>query len=182
MREFTPKANYGSQVLHRKIEHIPRIVYSAKGTYLTLVSGRQIIDDSGGAAVTCFGHGRVEIAEAIQRQMLNVAYTYSASNLTSQVAEDLARLLLEGAHSGRSRAFFCSSGSEATEAALKFALQIWREKGAKTRTNLVARRQSYHRNTLGALSASGAQRQRENYGSWMSPQVTSVEAAFHTME
>jgi adenosylmethionine-8-amino-7-oxononanoate aminotransferase len=176
MREFTPKANDDSQVLHRKTEDFPQTVHSAKGIYLTLSSGRQVIDESGGAAVTCLGHGRVDIAEAIQKQMLNVAHTYVGSNLTSQVAEDLAQLLLEGAYSGRSKAFFCSSGSEATEAALKLALQFWQEKGAKTRTNFVARHQSYHGNTLGALSVSGAPGRRKNYASWMSKHVTFVKS------
>jgi len=173
-----PKDNTASHVLHRRTGVLPYTVLSGEGIYLNLNSGRRIIDGSGGAAVACLGHGRKDIADAIQRQLSSFAYAYSGANLTSHPAEELARLLLEDTYGEGSKAFFCNSGSEATEAALKLALQFWREKGCETRTQIVARRQGYHGNTLSALSVSGIDDRRKDYSSWMSPHVTFVERCF----
>jgi adenosylmethionine-8-amino-7-oxononanoate aminotransferase len=143
-----------SRVMHRTVSHQPDIAVRGDGLTLTLANGREIIDASGGAAVACLGHGNGRVAGAIGAQALKLAYAHTGF-FSSEPAEALADLLLEGEPGGLSHAFFVSSGSEAMEAALKLARQFFVEKGEPQRTHFIARRQSYHGNTLGALGAGG---------------------------
>jgi adenosylmethionine-8-amino-7-oxononanoate aminotransferase len=121
---------------------------------LRLGDGRTVIDGSGGAAVACLGHGNARIAAAIGRQAARMAYGHTGL-FTNEPAEALADALLAGEPGGLSHAFFVSSGSEAMEAALKLARQYFVEVGQPQRTRFIARRQSYHGTTLGALAAGG---------------------------
>jgi adenosylmethionine-8-amino-7-oxononanoate aminotransferase len=125
-----------------------------KGLMLTLQDGRKIIDGSGGAAVACLGHGNRRVADAVGRQALELGYVHTGF-FTTEPAEALADLLLGGEPAGLSHAFFVSSGSEAMESALKLARQYFIERGEPGRTRFIARRQSYHGNTLGSLAAGG---------------------------
>ena len=119
--------------------------------------GREIIDGAGGAAVACIGHGNARVAAAIGAQAARLAYAHTAT-FTSDPAEELADILLGDEPGGLTRAWFCSSGSEGMEAALKLARQYFVEIGQPQRTRFIARRQSYHGNTLGAL---GGRRQHD---------------------
>lgn len=143
-----------TRVLHRSTKTGFDTAVSGDGLYLTLSDGRRVLDASGGAAVACIGHGRRRVAEAMGRQAEKLAYIHT-NFFTSEPAEELAELLVGHEPGGLVRAFFVSSGSEAMEAALKLALQVHVEAGAPERTHFIARRQSYHGNTLGALAASG---------------------------
>lgn len=117
-------------------------------------SGKQYLDASGGAAVSCLGHGDVEVTDAIKAQLDKLAFAHT-SFLTSEPAEMLADLLIEHAPEGLEKVYLVSGGSEATEAAIKLARQYFVEKGEDQRRHLIARKQSYHGNTLGALAAGG---------------------------
>ena len=127
---------------------------SGKGCYLYDSTGKQYLDASGGAAVSCLGHGDTEVIEATKAQLDNLAFAHT-SFLTSEPAEQLADLLIEHAPKGLERVYLVSGGSEATEAAIKLARQYFVEKGQDQRRHLIARQQSYHGNTIGALSAGG---------------------------
>ena len=137
-----------------------------EGCYLIDREGKRYFDGSGGAAVTCLGHGDPEIIQAMKAQIDRLAYAHT-SFFTSEPAEELAELLTERAPDGIDRAYFVSGGSEAVEAAIKLARQYFIEKGEPSRHRLISRRQSYHGNTLGALAAGGNAWRREPYAPLM---------------
>ncbi len=116
--------------------------------------GRRYLDASGGAAVSCLGHGHPDVLAAMHKQLDALAYAHTAF-FTTEVAERLADRLIEDAPAGLSHVYLVSGGSEAIEAALKMARQYFVEIGEPERRHVIARRQSYHGNTLGALAAGG---------------------------
>ena len=116
--------------------------------------GRRYLDASGGAAVSCLGHGHPDVLAAMHKQLDALAYAHTAF-FTTEVAERLADRLIEDAPAGLSRVYLVSGGSEAIEAALKMARQYFVEIGEPERRHVIARRQSYHGNTLGALAVGG---------------------------
>ena len=130
------------------------IAVRGKGVYLYDSAGREYIDASGGAAVSCLGHAHPDILAAMRAQMDQIAYAHS-SFFTTAFAEALADRLVKDAPPGISHAYFVCDGSEAVEAALKMARQYFVDIGEPQRRHLIARRQSYHGNTLGALSVTG---------------------------
>ncbi|MDE2582379.1 MAG: aspartate aminotransferase family protein [Rhodospirillales bacterium] len=165
-----------SRVLHRS-GGMPPVAVGGAGVRLRLADGREIIDGSGGAAVACLGHGNRRVAEAIGRQAATLAYAHTGF-FTSEPAEALAELVLEGSPGGLTHAWFCSSGSEGTEAALKLARQYFVEIGQPRRTHVIARRQSYHGNTLGALAAGGNMARRVVYEPILSHAFSHVSPCF----
>ncbi len=145
--------------------NLPTIA-SGKGCYLYDQNGKEYFDGSGGAAVSCLGHGDPDVTDAIKQQLDNVAFAHT-SFFTSQQAEDLADLLVKHAPGDIDRVYFVSGGSEAVEAALKLARQYFLEAGEGKRHRVIARRQSYHGNTLGALATGGNQWRREPFSPLM---------------
>lgn len=133
-----------------------------EGCYLIDASGKRYFDGSGGAAVSCLGHGDAEIAEAIKAQVDKLAFAHTGF-FTSDPAEELADLLIANAPGDLDRVYFVSGGSEATEAAIKLARQYHLENGEPNRRHVIARRQSYHGNTLGALAAGGNEWRRQQF-------------------
>ena len=124
------------------------------GCFLIDGNGKRYFDGSGGAAVSCLGHSNARVTRAIKDQLDQVAFAHTGF-FTSAPAEALADLLISHAPGTLDRAYFVSGGSEAVEAAIKLARQVHLERGEPQRRHLIARRQSYHGNTLGALSAGG---------------------------
>lgn len=127
---------------------------SGDGCYLIDRSGKAYFDGSGGAAVSCLGHSNARVKDAIKAQIDKLSFAHTGF-FTSEPAEDLADLLIANAPGELSRVYFVSGGSEAVEAAIKLTRQYHLERGEPQRHHVVARRQSYHGNTLGALSAGG---------------------------
>ncbi|WP_299954932.1 aspartate aminotransferase family protein [uncultured Roseobacter sp.] len=125
-----------------------------KGAYLYDADGKEYFDGSGGAAVSCLGHGDPDVIAAIQAQVAQLAYAHT-SFFTSDPAEELADRLVKDAPGDLDKVYFVSGGSEAVEAALKLARQYFVEIGQSDRRHFIARRQSYHGNTLGALATGG---------------------------
>ena len=130
------------------------VAVRGKGVYLYDSAGREYIDASGGAAVSCLGHGHPDVMAAMHTQIDKLAYAHT-SFFTTEVAEQLASTLVESAPAGISHTYFVCDGSEAVEAALKMARQYFVDIGQPQRKHLIARRQSYHGNTLGALAVTG---------------------------
>lgn len=124
------------------------------GCYLIDADGKRYFDGSGGAAVSCLGHSNDRVKQAIKDQVDKLAFAHTGF-FTSEPAEALAALLVEHAPEGIDRVYFVSGGSEAVEAAIKLARQYHVERGEPQRRHVIARRQSYHGNTLGALAAGG---------------------------
>ena len=167
-----------SRVLHRDLSSRPQNIVSGSGISFTLESGKVIIDASSGPSVSILGHHQPEVTAAIVKQLDRIGYIYSGSKHTCDVAEELASEILSGSPGGLVKAIFVNSGSEATDAALKLATQYWCELGETTRVNFIARKQSYHGNTIGALSVSGHESRRAYYQPWMAHNVTFVDPCF----
>jgi adenosylmethionine-8-amino-7-oxononanoate aminotransferase len=152
----------GTHVLHRHLHRLPPVAVSGEGMWITDSEGRRYLDASGGAAVSCLGHGHPDVLAAMHAQIDRLAYAHT-SFFTTDIAERLADRLVQGAPAGTSHAYFVSGGSEAVEAALKMARQYFIECGQPQRTRFIARRQSYHGNTLGALAVGGNAWRREPF-------------------
>ncbi|QFT94477.1 Adenosylmethionine-8-amino-7-oxononanoate aminotransferase [Roseovarius sp. THAF9] len=143
-----------SHVFHRNSRAEPPTVSRGEGAYLYDTSGKAYLDGSGGAAVSCLGHGDPHVTAAIKAQLDKVAFAHTGF-LSSEPAEALADRLVAVAPKGLERVYFVSGGSEAMEAALKLVRQYFIEAGQPQRSRVIARRQSYHGNTLGALATGG---------------------------
>ena len=150
-----------TRLLHRASSP-PPLAIGAKGIEMIDRDGRRYIDASGGAAVSCLGHGHPDVIAALHAQLDALAYAHTGF-FTSEPAERLADLLIEDAPAGLTRAYLVSGGSEAVEAALKMARQFFVETGQPQRRRVIARKQSYHGNTLGALAAGGNAWRREPF-------------------
>ena len=151
-----------SHILHRSLRHIPPVAVRAEGMYLIDASGKAYIDASGGAAVSSLGHGQRDVIAAMHRQIDRCAYAHTAF-FTTDAAEELADTLVRGAPAGIGAVYLVSGGSEAMETALKLARQYCVEKGEPERSVFIARRQSYHGNTLGALAVGGNEWRRKPF-------------------
>ncbi|MFY0308689.1 aspartate aminotransferase family protein [Leisingera sp. D0M16] len=132
------------------------------GCYLIDADGKRYFDGSGGAAVSCLGHSDADVIKAVQEQVGKLAFAHTGF-LTSEPAEELADLLVANAPGDIDRVYFVSGGSEATEAAIKLARQYHLERGEPQRRHIIARKQSYHGNTLGALAAGGNEWRRTQF-------------------
>ena len=140
-----------TNVFQRQIrETLPRAV-KGDGIYIIDADGKRYLDASGGAAVSCLGHSDPDVTQAIKDQVDTLAFAHTGF-FTSGTAENLADLLIGKAPDGIEKVYFTSGGSEAIEAALKMARQFFLESGEPARHRFIARRQSYHGNTLGALA------------------------------
>ncbi len=132
------------------------------GCYLIDSNGKRYFDGSGGAAVSCLGHSDPHVRQAIHDQIEQLDFAHTGF-FTTEPAERLADRLIERAPAGIDRVYLVSGGSEAVEAAIKLARQYFLEIGEPSRHRVIARRQSYHGNTLGALAAGGNEWRRAQF-------------------
>lgn len=166
-----------SRVLHRSLRETPPKAIGGEGIYLFAEDGRRVIDASGGAAVSCLGHQHPRVIAAIAKQASTLAYAHT-SFFSSEPAEALAETLVGHEPGGLAYAYFVSGGSEAIEASIKLARQYFIERGEPQRQHFIARRQSYHGNTLGALAAGGNAWRRAPYAPLLSAAFSHVTPAF----
>ncbi|XSC48523.1 aspartate aminotransferase family protein [Bradyrhizobium sp. RDT10] len=166
-----------SRVLHRSLRETPPKAIGGEGVWLIGEDGRRILDASGGAAVSCLGHQHPRVLEAMSRQASKLVYAHT-SFFSSEPAEALADKLVDHEPGGLGYAYLVSSGSEAIEAGIKLARQYFIEIGQPERRHFIARRQSYHGNTLGALAAGGNAWRREPYAPLLSTAFSHVTPAF----
>ena len=145
-----------STVLHGHFGKEYKTIVRGEGVYVFDEDGKRYLDAIGGVGVVNIGHGVKEVVQAISDQAETLAYCYGGL-VDNKPRKELADILHRWAPSGMGdvRTFFCSGGAEANEAALKFAYQYHWEKGNPTKRKVVGRWQSYHGNTIGALSMSG---------------------------
>ncbi|MCW5729282.1 MAG: aspartate aminotransferase family protein [Alphaproteobacteria bacterium] len=151
-----------SHILHRSARSLPIEAVRAEGLYIYDKAGNRYMDACGGAAVSCLGHAHPRVVEAVRRQIGELDYVHT-SVFTNGPAEALADTLIAGAPKGLTHVYYVSGGSEAIEAAIKMARQFFVETGEPGRHRIIARWQSYHGNTLGALSAGGNKLRRKIY-------------------
>jgi adenosylmethionine-8-amino-7-oxononanoate aminotransferase len=159
---MTQAVNDDGHVFHRNAKATYPIAVRGDGITLIDEQGKRYIDASGGAAVSCLGHSDPDVRRAVIEQVESLAFAHTGF-FSNQPMERLARRLAELAPGDLNRVYFLSGGSEAVEAALKMARQYWVEKGQPQRRHIIARRQSYHGNTLGALATGGNEWRREQF-------------------
>lgn len=148
-------------VFHRHTKTTLPFAVRGDGPYVIDSQGKRYLDASGGAAVSCLGHSHPVVIQAIKQQLDRIPYAHSAF-FTNDAMEELADLLIESSPD-LARVYFVCSGSEAIEAALKLARQYFLERGEPQRRYFIARHQSYHGNTLGALAVGGNQWRRRQF-------------------
>ena len=158
-----------SRIFQRRIGVDLPTAVRGEGMYIVDGAGKRYLDASGGAAVSCLGHSDADVRRAIKEQVDKLAFAHTGF-FTSEPAEALADVLIEGAPAGIERVYFMSGGSEAVEAALKMARQYFLETGRPERARFIARRQSFHGTTLGALAVGGHRARRAPY----QPMLTDV--------
>jgi putrescine aminotransferase len=126
-----------------------------EGCYIYDHEGRKFLDCLGGYGTFSLGHRHPRVVEAVRGQLDTIAL--SAKAFFSSQAADLAEALAEISPNGLEYTFFCNSGTEAVEAALKFA------KASTGRTKIVSTTNSFHGKTLGSLSVMGREKYRKPY-------------------
>lgn len=166
-----------SNQLHRSALHAPLKAVRADGLYIYDGAGNRYMDACGGAAVSCLGHGHPKVIEVIKRQAARLDYAHT-SFFTNEPAEALADKLIAKAPKGLAKAYFVSGGSEGIEAALKLTRQYFVEIGEPQRRHIIARWQSYHGNTLGALSAGGNKLRRKIYEPFLLDNMSHISACY----
>ena len=166
-----------SHVFHRHLRQSYPVAVAGDGPYLIDSHGKRYLDASGGAAVSCLGHGHPAIVAAVQQQVAKLEYAHT-SFMTSAPAEALADDLIAHAPAGLSQVYFVSGGSEGVEAALKLAVQYHAECGRPQKNRIIARWQSYHGNTLGALSAGGNRWRRAQFPSLLLEDIAHIPECY----
>jgi adenosylmethionine-8-amino-7-oxononanoate aminotransferase len=140
------------------------VIDYGRGVYLFDTTGKRYLDASSGAVTANIGHGVEEINEALMIQAKKVSFVYR-SQFTSLASEKLAEKIALSTPGDLNWSFFVNSGSEATETAMKIAIQHWQEKGRPLKTKILSRWISYHGITVGALSMSGHPSRRSRFTS-----------------
>lgn len=166
-----------TRILHRQLHHAYPVAVSGEGPYVVDSEGRRYLDASGGAAVSCLGHSRRDVVDAIKAQLDALPYAHT-SFFTNEPSEALADHLVARAPGDLGYVYFTSGGSEANETALKLARQYFVETGQPRRCNVIARRQSYHGNTIGALSAGGNPGRKAVYDPILAKNVTHISPCY----
>lgn len=151
---------------------LPRISHG-RGVYLWDVEGRQYIDGSGGPAVFSIGHGDPRVNAAVAGQMEKVAYGYRYL-FTTDPLEEMTEIIRQA--TGLADMVYTTSGSEAVESAVKIALQYHYDKGDPQRVKVIARKRSWHGNTLMATALSGFEERQRAFAGAL-PAVGRVSAA-----
>ena len=157
-----------SRVLHRDLKRTLPLAVRGEGPYVIDSTGKRYLDASGGPAVSCLGHSHPKVIEAIKRQADSIAYAYTLF-FSSDAMEQLADRLIAQAPAGLARAFFVAGGAEAVETAIKLARQYHLEIGQTQRRLFIARRRSYHGNTLATLALGEDANRRAPYEAMLSP-------------
>jgi adenosylmethionine-8-amino-7-oxononanoate aminotransferase len=167
-----------SKVFPRHTKLNPAVAIAGDGPYIIDSTGKRYLDACGGAAVSCLGHSPGPVHEAVKAQLDKLAWAHS-SFFTSEQAEELADMLIARAPQGIDRVYFVSGGSEATEAAMKLARQYFLEKGEPNRRHIIARWQSYHGNTLGALAAGGNRWRRKQFEPFLTAAMHHIDPCYY---
>lgn len=155
-----------THVFHRQLKTPYPMAVAAQGVWIRDAAGRQYIDAVSGAAVCSLGYGDPDVIAAIKSQAESLAYIHSRY-FTTEASETLAELLIKASPPGFDKVYFVSGGSEAVEAALKLARQYAVARGADKKSVVIARQNSYHGATLGALGVSGNPGRRALYAPLM---------------
>jgi len=153
------------------------VAVKGDGCYLIDKDNKKYLNGSSGAAVSCLGHSDKDVVNAMKNQLDKVPFAHSGF-LTTEPAEQLADELIKLAPEGISKVYFVSGGSEAVESAIKLVIQYFTEIGKKEKHIIIGREQSYHGNTLGALSAGGNAARKELYKKILVPSMQHISPCY----
>jgi beta-alanine--pyruvate transaminase len=161
---------------NRQFKAEPRVIARGEGMYYYDPQGRQLLDGLAGLWCSLAGHGRKEISSAVARQIheLDFAPTFQFAHPT---VIELAGRIAAMAPTNLDHVFFCNSGSEAADTALKIALAYWRAKGQAQRTKLIGRLRGYHGTNFGGMSVGGIANNRKAFGA-MLPNVDHLPTTY----
>ncbi len=151
---------------NRQFKKAPRMLVAAKDMHFTAADGKQVLDGTAGLWCCNAGHCRPKITEAIQQQAAELDYA-PAFQMGHPKAFELANRLVGLAPEGLDHAFFCNSGSEAVDTALKIAIAYHRARGEGTRTRLIGRERGYHGVGFGGISVGGIVNNRKFFGNML---------------
>ena len=151
-----------SSVLYRRMLHDHPLIVRGEGVYLFDENGNRYLDGSGGALVVNIGHGVQAVVRAMAEQAVEAAYIHG-SMFTSESNEKYAQELARICPMPEAKFYFLTSGSEAIEAAIKFARQVHVDRGHPDRYLTISRWGSYHGATLGALAVTGKPKMRKKF-------------------
>ena len=157
---------------------------SASGVFIYDENGKGYLDGSSGPVASSLGHTHPGMAEHIIRQLGKIQFVYRTQFGTEE-AEQLAWKLAEISPGKQyDHTFFVNSGSEATETALKIAIQYWRERGRNSKIQFISRQKSYHGITMGSLAVSGHQIRRQQFEKvlWHSPEKLTRDLETDSLE
>ena len=163
---------------NRQFKAAPRLLVSAEGMYYASNDGRRILDGTAGLWCVNAGHGRRQIAQAVERQLSSLDYAPSfqmGHPIAFDFAERLASMAPGGADAKLDRVFFTGSGSESVDTALKIALAYQRAIGQGTRYRLIGRERGYHGVGFGGISVGGLVNNRRVF-----PQLPGSDHLRHT--
>ena len=160
---------------NRQFKANPRIFVAAEGMHYTTADGRKVLDGTAGLWCVNAGHGRREIAQAVERQISTLDYS-PAFQMGHPGAFELASRVARMAPEGLDRVFFANSGSEAVDTALKIALAYHRVRGEGQRTRFIGRERGYHGVGFGGMSVGGIANNRRSFG----PMLPAVDHLPHT--
>ena len=166
-----------THILHRQTKTPMPVIASGEGVYLTDSEGKRYLEGSGGAAVSCLGYGNKRVIKAIKDQLDKIAFAHTGF-FTSQPAEELADWLCERAPGNIGQVAFVSGGSEAVETALKISRQALIESGEEKRSHVIARRQSFHGATLGAMSVGYHVERRKPFLGMLAQNTSHISPAY----
>jgi beta-alanine--pyruvate transaminase len=162
---------------NRAFKAAPKVLISADGMYYRTDDGREVLDAVSGLWCTSAGHNHPKIVEAIQRQAATLDYA-PQFQIGHPKAFELAARLVDMAPEGFSHVFYCNSGSEAVDTALKVALAYQRAIGQGTRTRLIGRERGYHGVGFGGISVGGIASNRKVFGAMLA----GVDHLRHTLD
>jgi beta-alanine--pyruvate transaminase len=151
---------------NRQFKAAPRMMAKAEGMHYWTPEGRRILDGFSGLWCCNAGHNRKPIVEAIQKQAATMDYA-PAFQMGHPLAFELANRVAKLAPPGMDKVFFCNSGSEAVDTALKIALAYQRVKGEASRTRLIGRERGYHGVGFGGISVGGMVANRKMFGTML---------------
>ncbi|MDE2465447.1 MAG: aspartate aminotransferase family protein [Alphaproteobacteria bacterium] len=160
---------------NRRFKANPRLVHRAEGMFYYDADDKPILDATAGLWCVNAGHARPLIVEAIRRQVAELDYAPSF-NLGHPLSFELANRISELTPEGLDRIFFCNSGSESVDSALKIALAYHAARGESSRTRLIGRERGYHGVGFGGISVGGIVRNRMRFG----PLLVGVDHLPHT--
>ncbi|HOA79774.1 MAG TPA: aspartate aminotransferase family protein [Defluviitaleaceae bacterium] len=148
----------GKKVIMNTYNRFPLTLTEGKGVYVKDAEGKKYLDFASGIAVNALGYGNKALVEALEEQINKIMH---CSNLYwNTAAIETAEIMIN--HSIFDKVFFCNSGAEAIESALKLARKFGKKKHGENCYEIITMKNSFHGRTLGAITATGQEKYQKD--------------------